>query len=301
MKRFTPPFFLRITAVFLAAVVFAALFCPRRLCAMDWPSREGVLIRNFGFNDRGRPVLGTVFEAQGEVAAAEAGEVIFSRTAADSASRLPSPLGAWTALDHGDGLISVYSRCEDPGGVSPPPRAGRGSPIAAAGKTGWSARTGFYFILYDRRERRWINPSMIITPLPDTQPPRITAVELRNAQGAEINAAQLRGLSQGRYAVLVAASDSISGGGESSLSPHRIVCSVNGTEIGSLNFETISARDGVLMVYRNGLVPAKRIYAPYPAFEAGEVLLNRGQASMEVIVQDIAGNSRSSIVRITVN
>jgi hypothetical protein len=42
-------------------------------------------------------------------------------------------------------------------------------------------------------------------------------------------------------------------------SPHRIVTSINGAEAGLLNLEAISARDGILMVYRNGLVPAKQI------------------------------------------
>jgi hypothetical protein len=107
-------------------------------------------------------------------------------------------------------------------------------------------------------------------------------------------------ISQGRYTILVSAADTRASPQESPLAPHRIVCSVNGTETGSLHFETISARDGVLMVYRNGLAPAKQVYAPFPAFETGEVSLSRGQASVEIIVQDIAGNSRSVISRLIV-
>jgi outer membrane usher protein FimD/PapC len=54
------------------------------------------------------------------------------------------------------------------------------------------------------------------------------------------------------------------------------------------------------MVSRNGQAQAKRVYANYPAFEIGEVQFNRGQANLEVIVQDLAGNSRSALVRIIV-
>jgi hypothetical protein len=71
------------------------------------------------------------------------------------------------------------------------------------------------------------------------------------------------------------------------------VCSVNGAETGALAFETICARDGIIMVNRNGLTSALQVYAPFPAYELGEVLLNRGQALLEVIVQDITGISRS--------
>jgi hypothetical protein len=83
--------------------------------------------------------------------------------------------------------------------------------------------------------------------------------------------------------------------------PQRIVCSVNGAEAGSLNFEAFSARDGVLMVYRNGLVPVRQVYSVFPAFEAAEVFLTRGQANLEIIVQDIAGNSNTVVTRLIVN
>jgi hypothetical protein len=56
----------------------------------------------------------------------------------------------------------------------------------------------------------------------------------------------------------------------------------------------------MLMVTRNGLIPALRAYAHYPAFEAGEVHLNRGQAILEIIVHDIAGNFRSTSIRMIV-
>jgi hypothetical protein len=81
----------------------------------------------------------------------------------------------------------------------------------------------------------------------------------------------------------------------------RIVCSINGAEVGSLNFEAISARDGIMMINRNGLVPARQVYAAFPAFETANVFLSRGQANLEVIVQDIAGNSRSFASRLIVN
>ena len=269
------------------------------LVAMDWPLPEAAMVRNFGFNDRGRPALGTVFEGEGVICAAEEGEVIFSASGKELASRLPSPLGAWTAIDHGDGLISVYGRYNDESGPRYFSRVGRGVPIATAGRSGWSRRDGFYFVLYDRKERRWVNASMVITPFPDTAPPQITGVQRRNSDGRLFEGAQLRSVSQGKYSIMVNTLD-YREARDVPLAPHRIVCSVNGEEAGSLSFETISARDGVLMVNRNGLVPALRVYAGFPGFEAGEVNLSRGQAILEVIVQDITDNSRSASTRMIV-
>lgn len=285
------------------------LFALNSLSAMNWPSENAVLVRNFGSNDRGRPVLGMVFSGvteRSEIIAAESGEIIFTRNKNDTASKLPSPLGSWTAVDHGDGLISIYSRYADDFNSTPDHfQVERQQPIAVTGISGWSSHNGFYFMIFDRRERRWINPAMIITPVLETRPPQILSVDLRNAQGQLM---QSRNLTQGRYTVLVnAVGGAISGSRTPAaltpqpFAPHRIVCSVNGAEVGLLNFEAVSARDGVLMVLRNGLVPARQIYNAFPAFEAAEVFLTRGQVTLEVIVQDITGISRSVIHRLIVN
>jgi hypothetical protein len=140
---------------------------------------------------------------------------------------------------------------------------------------------------------------MVITPFPDTIPPQILGVRLRNANGRLLEGGQLLNLNQGRYAIVVNAVDFLSSRGLP-LAPHRIVCSVNGEGAGAFSFDTICARDGILMVNRSGLISASQVYAPWPAFEAGEVYLNRGQALLDIVVQDITGNSRSVLTRIVV-
>jgi len=284
-----------------AAVIFASVITfdslSGTLDAMGWPSQEAVLIRNFGSNDSGSPVLGMIFEGGSEVLAAEKGEVIFSRNRNDAASRLPSPLGAWAAVDHGDGLISIYSRLAEVESVGHT-TVEKQQTIASSGVSGWSSRNGFYFIVFDRRERRWVNPAMIITPVREAvRPLQILSVNLRNAQGQVV---QSPILSQGRYTVLVNASGSSAWAAQQH-APQRIVCSVNGAEVGSINFEAVSARDGVLLISRNGLVPARQVYSAFPSFETAEVFLTRGLVTLEVIVQDIAGNPRSYVNRLTVN
>ncbi|MDR2303805.1 MAG: hypothetical protein LBE10_04380 [Treponema sp.] len=283
--------------VFLLGIVI--LFCGS-LNAMDWPSRDAELVHNFGWNNRGEPVLGTVFRGSGFIQAADNGELLFTRRKGDAASRLPSPMGAWTALDHGDGIISIYSRYDDLRSYRIGDTVSRGTPLAVSGKSGWTAVSGFFFSLFDRRERRWVNPSMIISPMEDTQAPAIQSIQLTGTRGAGIDLAQVRTLSQGRYTIAVAAADALSNTNEFSLAPHRIICSFNGTEAGSLLFETVSVRDGVQLMYRNGLTPVKQIYAPFPRYEVGEVWLTRGQATLEVIAGDIAGNNRSTLYRLQV-
>jgi len=266
---------------------------------MDWPLQDSVIHRNFGYNDKGKPVLGMTFRGEGEILAAGNGEIIFSRSENDNASRLPSVFGAWTAIDHGDGLISVYGKYNDEGKTQPS-YVNQGERIGSAGISGWSQYTGLYFILYDRMERRWVNSSMVIAPFQDTVQPQILGIQLLNQNGRLLEPAQFRGLSQGRYTIMIHATDTLLDQKEELLAPNRIMCSVNGTETGLLLFETICARDGILLVNRNGLTPASKVYAPWPYWELGEMYLNRGQAILEILVNDITGNSRNSIFRMTV-
>jgi hypothetical protein len=288
----------------LLVLVLVGLLLPSGSLAMNWPTEEGVMANNFGWNWEAMPVLGTIFEGRGPVRATEDADILFIHDMEDSASILPSPLGTWIALDHGEGLIRIYSRLDETEALPALENVNRGRLIAQAGKSGMAGESGFYFTFYDRKERRWINPAMLIAPSEDTVPPRILSVELRNRDGQVFNPAQERSLRQGRYTVLVNAVDSLgspqSEGRAATLAPYRMLCSVNGMETGALSFETFSARDGVLMAYRDGLVPVRQVYTSAPAYEIGELSLTRGQAEIEIIAQDISGNARNVVFRLQV-
>jgi hypothetical protein len=274
----------------LAAAVF--LILTALLSGMDWPVREGLMGRNFGWNDHGRPVMGVSFEMEGPVRAADAGEILFFNDPDNTASRIPSPLGAWIALDHGDGLVSVYSRLDTKRLPEALSLVEKDTVIASAGRSGWSEAEGFFFSIFDRRERRWVNPVMIVTPLADTQPPAILSATLSNAGGA-FNLGQTRVINRGRYNVAVEVQDTREGNNGLPLAPYRIGCSLNGVELASLSFETFSVRDGIAIAYRNSLAPARDVYAAYPAFEIGDIAFTQGRVTLEITAQDSAQNLRS--------
>ena len=285
-------------AVLLAAAL--ALAIGGALNAMEWPLPDAAVARNFGHSGGGRPSLGVELAGGGHALAAADGEVIFrSSGGAAGASRFPSPLGEWVAVDHGNGLVSIYARLgEIPPGASG--RVGQGDPIAPAGSSGWSGMEGCLFMVYDRRERRWVNPAMIAAPMADGVAPQIHGVSLRGEDGSLAGVAPGLSVPQGRFGIVVHATDALSYGRGAGLAPHRIIASVNGAEVGRLALETISARDGAMLSSREEPVPAGRVYAHFPALEAAEAFLSRGQAMLEVIAQDIAGNSSSFVANISV-
>jgi hypothetical protein len=142
---------------------------------------------------------------------------------------------------------------------------------------------------------------MIITPLPDTRAPNILSVTLDNGNGRTINPAQIRNISQGRYTVSVEVTDTREENGDLPLAPFRITCSLNGVEQGYLSFETFSVRDGIAMAYRNSLATVRQVYAPYPAFEIGDIVVTRGQVTLEIIALDNVQNPRNLIYRLQVD
>jgi hypothetical protein len=231
---------------------------------------------------------------------------------ADGEAPGPSPESAGDAAppDNPAGVPAgtSYAAAEAPVGGAPagnvppwepPVRCRQGEGIALSGISGWSSQNGFYFALYDRRERRWVNPSLIIIPFPDDRPPEILSVQLRDSEGRLIPPTQAR-IDQGRYAIIAHVTDPFSRASPIRLAPYRLGVSLNGAEVGTLNFETFSARDGVLSVRRNGLAPVSEVYAPYPAFKVGEAWFTRGQTSLELIARDIMGNEASLIRRLEV-
>ena len=274
------------------------LFFVFNLFPMDWPS-TGRIVQNFGLNDRGMPILGASFEGTGPVNASDNGELLYIRREGDIASRLPSPLGSWLAIDHGEGIISIYSRFNLSTDFTIPNRVSRGMTLGNSGLTGWSNQSGVYFQLFDRRERRWINPSLIVSS-PDTRAPLIHSVYLRNPEGSLINPSQTSVISQGLYVIIINTDDTRTNVNDVPLAPFRITCIVNGSEAGSLSFQTYSARDGTLLVNRNGLSPVRQVYARAPAYEAAEIWFSRGQTTLEIIVQDIAGNTRNVSYRLMI-
>ena len=278
--------------------------------SMDWPTENGMIVKNFGWNDQGRPTLGVSFVSEGPIGAADQAELLFQHRMESTASKITSPLGSWVALDHGGGIVSVYSRmAENEGSMNVgsknegsriPVTIEKNSPIGESGVSGWSEKKGVHFSLFDRKGRRWINPVMIVTPLPQSRLLQILSVRLRNSEGRLLDLAPGITISQDRYTVLVEAAEIYQRTDQNPLAPFKIICSINGSEIGGFNFEAFSARDGSLMVYRNGLIPVRQIYAPYPAFELGTVSFARGQVSLEIIAQNAAGTSRNAVFRFTV-
>jgi hypothetical protein len=275
----------------------------------DGASRLPSPLGSWAAYDHGDGILGIYGRFAGEESAVPE-EILppenpgFANAAGNNAGR-NAALNAPAANSAGNAASDIAAALGGDGGAAiprpwePPVQPRQGERIAVSGISGWSVQNGFYFALYDRRERRWANPSLIIVPLPDDRPPEILSVQLQDSAGRLIPPAQVR-IGQGRYSIIVNVTDTLSRSSPLPLAPYRLGVFLNGAEAGILSFETFSARDGILSVRRNGLVPVSEVYAPYPALKAGEAWFTRGQTSLELIARDVIGNEASLIRRLEV-
>jgi hypothetical protein len=188
-----------------------------------------------------------------------------------------------TAVEHADGIISVYARAR--GATAAPPLVVEAdTALADAGVSGWSGTAGFYLLVFDRNERRWVNPAILLPSAAKAGPP-IRAVMLRDEDGLLIDLAAVRTVRRGRYSVLVRRTGASENADGKAAAFRRIVCSVSGIEAGSLNIETFSAADGTMTVFRDAVMPVSRVYAFPPYLEAAEVVFGRGMATLEVTAE----------------
>ena len=282
----------------LALLLSASFF----VFGIGWPVRDGRVAANFGMNDGGIPLLGYFIASAGSVFPSDVGDLVFEYNPENPAVRFPSPLGSWMAIDHGDNMVGIYSRYEEKRDAPVPTLMETGTVLASTGRSGWTDQDGLFFAFFDRRERRWVNPSVLITGaisgVEDTVPPVIRQVELLNLAGTSFNPAIVQRFSQGLYTIYVDVWDTLVQGGVL-LAPNRITCSLNGEETGTLSFETLISKDGKRMVYRNGMVPAAQVFSER-GFCLGEIHFTRGQATLVVEARDIADNVRSVTYRLTI-
>lgn len=277
----------------------AALAAPIRIAAVDWPSSTAELRTSFGQNERGRPSVGMVFEGEDAVRSMDAGEILFVASRGSSGGALddfPYTLGDWIAVDHGNGIVGAYGRLAPSESASTKTVVEKGSVLGYSGSTGWTGSTGFYFSVYDRVERRWVNPAMIAPQRPDNRPPSIKSIDLVGKDGQTVRLAANRIVRQGAYRVLVESSDTESSTKQHPLAPQRIMCLVNGSEQGALHLETVKTENGELTVSRTKPAPAGLVYQNSGAVDLGEIRLSRGRTIMELIARDASGNERISTI-----
>lgn len=288
-KAFPLAMLLSLGGVLMAGFAFAA----------DWPLSPPLLAANFGSFAKGRIFTGVALAAapsdsSAAVHAVEDGEIAFSAEEGDLPSGLPSAFGTFVIVEHRDGMAAVYSHLS-PGTVKNGERKLKsGDVIASPGRSGWIEGPGMVYQVFDRKASAWVNPYLLLPPLPDTAPPAIRSLALSRAGATTVIGAS-SSVQQGTYRISVEVADPADAPwSAAALAPYLIRLSIDGAEITQETFDVAKSKGGKLVLFGQNPIAAQVLRTPEGRYQLAERLFTRGKTVIEVRIEDAAGNKRSA-------
>ncbi len=293
-RRGPIPMALAVAALVAAGAVGAA-------AALDWPVFPQRIAATFGSPAAGRLVTGVHLASEdGLVKSSEEGELSFYLEEGRHPAGLPTPLGSLVVVEHGNDLAAVYAHLAPGTASTYLDSVGTGAILGRAGASGWAEGKGALFEVFDRREGNWVNPLLLLPPLADDKPPMIKSLAL-SRPGASYVAGTSTRLPQGSYLVSADIADPAdSPWTVGPLAPYLIRLSVDGVEVSRKVFDAARGSGGELLFFSGGGDSSSGIRTPEGRWMLAEILLPRGRASIELRVEDAAGNKRASSWNIAV-
>ncbi len=276
-------------------VAFMIVILCSPMTALEWPTDTPAITEAFAQNTGDGPSFGTSFTGPGPIRATSGGEVIYARQRRDTASGLPSGLGAWMAIDHADGLISVYGRLDAATLPAERTMVERGSLLGYPSHTAPESPI-FYFSLIDRTAGRYVNPAILMSRLPDDKQPSIRSIRLVDSESQTLALPTTRSIKQGDYHIFLETYDQM---GEAKaihakqIAPVSVSCLLDGEERFAFDFETLQVENGLVYLETKSKREANDVYEANGEYHLGKLRLTRGKSVLQLIVRDIAGNERN--------
>ncbi|MCX7655664.1 MAG: peptidoglycan DD-metalloendopeptidase family protein [Treponemataceae bacterium] len=280
---------------FIISGMFFSLF------SIEWPTDNRTIRRCFGMNEGGRFFGGIEFTTENPIYTIDAGEVLFYDNDLYTPIRgFPSPFQNWIAIEHQEGLISIYGKLE-----SFPERTSalidKGTPLGVPRKRGGSGEGILYFSLYDRKNKQWVHPALLLPSYEDTKAPIIRQVQLVARDGTvPVILGRVKSCKQGAYQIYLDVIDTLDANPSVITLPFTYQCFVNGIEHSRLQVDTLYVKDGKLFMGKQRSLPVDQVYRKDGLMYLGDIQLTRGKVKIEFLVTDLAGNQRTSTFDIVV-
>lgn len=282
-------------------LLVGGILSPLFLFSIEWPTENRTIRRFFGVNDGGRFFGGFEFTTEIPVYTIEAGEVLFFDNDSYTPIRgFPAPLKNWIAIEHQEELISIYGKLE-----SSPERTSalidKGTPLGIPQKQGGTGERLLYFSLYDRKNKQWVHPALLLPPYEDTKAPLIRQVQLVPREGTvPIILGRAKTCKQGIYQIYLDVIDTFDANPAVTSVPFTYQCFVNGIEHSRLQIDILYAKEGKLFMGKQKSLPVEQVYRKDGLVYLGDIQLTRGKVKIEFLVTDLVGNQRTSTFELMV-
>jgi hypothetical protein len=206
-------------------------------------------------------------------------------------------------IEHERGIRSVYGYLED---IPKRPKRWKiksNEILSTVGSSGGTEGNVLYLQVLDSEFSQVVNPLVSLPSPEDSAVPRVEGVRLR-ASGDEALGIELGSRSSapaGEYDLLIEAYDlSAQADFFRPMAPFSFRVFLNGEEKLNLRFEAIKTSDYRHTVVGSSMIGVESLYRGKWIFRLGTLRLNPGDAMIEVVVSDFAGNESSKTFRVSV-
>ena len=279
----------------LAAAVFFA-----ELSALEWPADTQNFLRLFGQRiGENAFEQGLTFEGATTVRAADDGILLITLDKKYGSGAFPSTLGNALIFLHDDGLQTVYGNLDDTTVFRNRVTTESTAVIGKTGNSGWGNPNELIFQVSDNQKKVYINPLLLLPSVSDKIAPQIQDIILVNEQNTAFQVSGQKNVRQGSYELYADISDTVAQGGHN-FSPFRITIFVNGTNIRTIPFETITQKDGESYLGNTAFTDTL-LYRRKTGLYLGKIILNRGKSDILITARDITGNEKSEQFTIQVD
>jgi hypothetical protein len=278
----------QVVAFLMVSVIITAF-------AFEWPLSSSSYTYGFGSNRNGF-LKGTEFgSVNNMVRAAADGELTFVATESTLPGGYPLQGGSMLSLAHDTEIVTVYTGMM-PDSISRYLKKVRAGDVL--GRTPESGgRTGTRLYIYDGKERRFVNPLMVLPGVRDDSFPVIRSINLSN-EGVETRIDQGRNIRQGLYDVILEVYDNSPVGEQTA--PFEIALTMDGSVRSRVVYDASWAKDGKAFVFGSARFEEEAYLLPGNRVRFGPYVFPRGRVVLSVFVMDFAGNKREQTYSISV-
>ncbi len=280
------------TIVIACAVIMATAFS---VFAFEWPADGGRFRYGFG-SSRGGFLRGVEFgSAEGLIRAADDGELIFASDGQRLLGGYPLSGGTLLVVSHASDMLTIYSGMESDSVSTYLKDVRKGDALGRVRDAG--SKRGASFYAFDARERRFINPLVVMPSLSDDKAPLIRSVSL-SVDGIDDVLEQGKVVRQGSYYVTIDASDVSPAGTQSA--PFELRILIDGSERGRVIYDAAWANAGQALLFGGSGIEEDSFMTQDGRAKFGPYLLSRGRVALSIVALDYSGNKREQSYSISI-
>jgi len=282
-------------------IIASLLISVQFLWAFEWPINNPQVVSTFGSLEGRSYKKGIqIAAATDSVTPIEGGEVIYIGSEYGSGIHdMPLPLGNVVVLQHERGIRSVYGHLVSAVDEEVP-FYDVTTPLGRIGATGIISGEFVFLQIIDSEVNRFVNPLLSLPSIADNTEPEINAVTLQS-DDTTYRLGRESQVAQGEYLLLVETFDVNSAlNSLHRMAPYSLKVYLNGEEQISIGFESLSVNDWTAVPTTPRAVSAAELYSGQRVYRLGKLLLQPGEALIEVFVSDFAGNEAAQTYRLLV-